>query len=37
MVVIDDDWIIDTNNLLNYYYFNLYLNQDSYYDCEGCY
>ena len=37
VLIIDDDWVIDVNNLLDYYYFNLYFNQDGYYDCEGYY
>ena len=35
--IIDDDYFIDSDNIINYYYFNLYFNQDNYYDCEGYY
>ena len=35
MRIIDDDWFIDIKNLFDYYYFDLYFNQDNYYDIEG--
>ena len=37
MIVVIDDVPVDTDNLIDYHYFNIYFNQDSYYDCEGYY
>lgn len=37
MVLIIDDWVVNLDNLIDYYYFDLYFNQDGYYDFEGYY
>ena len=32
MVIIDDDWIIDSDDLIDYFYFELFFNKDNYYE-----
>jgi len=34
MMVLIDDWIVDDSNLINYFYFNIFYNNDGYYDME---
>jgi hypothetical protein len=31
LVVIDDEWVIDDDKVIDYHFFNLYFNQDNYY------
>ena len=33
-MVLIDDWIVDDSNLINYFYFNIFYNNDGYYDME---
>ena len=34
MIYIFDDFLIDDENIINYYYFDLFFNQDEYYNIE---
>ncbi len=34
IIEIDDTWIVDIDNLINYYYFDIYFNSDQYYYIE---
>ena len=31
-MIVFDDWVIDDEQVIDYYYFNLYFNDDNYYE-----
>lgn len=33
-IEIDDTWIVDSTNIIDYFYFNLYFNRDNFYFIE---
>ena len=35
MIYIFDDYLIDCKNVINYYYFDLFFNEDNYYHIES--
>ncbi len=34
IIEIDDTWIVDIDNLIDYYYYDIYFNADKYYNIE---
>jgi hypothetical protein len=34
MEIVDNDWVVDFDNLIDYFYFNIFFNRDDYYFIE---